>query len=103
MKPTRRTFEARNFPEGSGERTRLNLDGLTSEYMISYKYQVTPEAHDQPIATASNGALMFVWPCGQNYTTKREALEAIAKAEKERRDKSAPTNDKLTAYKGKVL
>lgn len=36
----RRTFEAEKHPAGSAERTRLNLDWLTSEYMTSYRYGV---------------------------------------------------------------
>lgn len=34
----RRTFEARNHPEGSPERARLNCDVLTSEYMTGQRY-----------------------------------------------------------------
>jgi hypothetical protein len=36
----RRTFEASKHPKGSEERTRLNMDSLTSEYMPSYRYEV---------------------------------------------------------------
>jgi hypothetical protein len=34
----RRTFEAKKYPKGSEDRARLNRDGLTSEYMPSYRY-----------------------------------------------------------------
>jgi hypothetical protein len=40
MKTVKRTFEARNYPIGHPDRTRLNLDWLTSEYMPSYRYGV---------------------------------------------------------------
>lgn len=36
----RRTFEAKKHPKGSPERTRLNMDAVTSEYLPSYRYQV---------------------------------------------------------------
>ena len=40
MKVVSRTFEALKFPKGSPERTRLNEDWLTSEYMPSHGYGV---------------------------------------------------------------
>ena len=40
MKIVRRTFEALKFPKGSSERTELNKDWLTSEYMPSHGYGV---------------------------------------------------------------
>ena len=36
----RRTFKAKEYPKGSEEREKLNLDPVTSEYMTSYKYVV---------------------------------------------------------------
>lgn len=36
----RRTFEAKKFPIGSKKRTELNLDVITSEYMVSHKYAI---------------------------------------------------------------
>ncbi len=36
----KRTFEALQFAKGSAERSHLNEDALTSEYMPSYKYLV---------------------------------------------------------------
>lgn len=36
----RRTFDAKNHPESSPERERLNRDPLTSEYMPSLRYLV---------------------------------------------------------------
>lgn len=42
-KPMRRTFEAAKYPVGSADRTRLNCDPLTSEYMPSYRYVVRGE------------------------------------------------------------
>ena len=38
MDVIRRTFEAAKYPKGSDERTRLNCDARTSEYMPSYRY-----------------------------------------------------------------
>ncbi len=40
MKIVRRTFEAAKHPKGSAERTRLNLEAATSEYMPSYRYMI---------------------------------------------------------------
>ena len=40
MITVRRTFEALKFPKGSQERTKLNEDWLTSEYMPSHGYGV---------------------------------------------------------------
>ena len=39
-KIVRRTFEAKKYPKNSPERTRLNKDNITSEYLPSYKYVV---------------------------------------------------------------
>lgn len=36
----KRTFEAKKFPIGSKERAELNLDAVTSEYMVSYKFAI---------------------------------------------------------------
>ena len=38
MRLVRRTFAALKHPKGSEERSQLNLDWLTSEYMPSHKY-----------------------------------------------------------------
>jgi len=38
MKIVKRTFEAKQYPKGSSERTRLNESWITSEYMPSYRY-----------------------------------------------------------------
>ena len=40
MKVYRRTFEALKYPKGSAQRSELNKDWLTSEYMPSHKYGV---------------------------------------------------------------
>jgi hypothetical protein len=49
MRVARRTFEALQFPKGSPDRTRLNADVLTSEYMPSHKYMlVTDEGKSTP-------------------------------------------------------
>jgi hypothetical protein len=43
---TKRTFEALNYPKGSEERIRLNMNSVTSEYMTSYKYSVSSDICD---------------------------------------------------------
>lgn len=40
MKVARRTFEAKKHPKDSTQRTELNKDWLTSEYMPSHKYGI---------------------------------------------------------------
>jgi hypothetical protein len=52
----RRTFEAVNYPKGSEERTRLNGDPVTSEYLPSYLYRTSD---------------------GCSWRTKREALAHV--------------------------
>lgn len=39
----KRLFTAKNYPIGSEERNKLNIDSETSEYMPSYKYVVKGE------------------------------------------------------------
>jgi hypothetical protein len=50
VKVVRRTFEALKYPKGSPERARLNLDGLTSEYMPSYRYVLRLDDGSRPFA-----------------------------------------------------
>jgi hypothetical protein len=40
---SKRTFEAKKHPKDSAERSRLNANVLTSEYMPSYKYCIVDE------------------------------------------------------------
>lgn len=40
MLVVKRTFEALKHPKGSAERSQLNLDWLTSEYLPGHKYGV---------------------------------------------------------------
>lgn len=64
----KRTFEAAKFPKGSEERTRLNADWLTSEYMTSYRYGLR---NDDGSHTP------------YNYRTKGEALAALQGVQRE--------------------
>jgi len=59
----KRTFKANLYPTGSENRRVLNLSGITSEYMPSYKY----------VVCENDGTITPF-----NYRTKREA-EAKAK------------------------
>ncbi len=61
MNVFRRTFAARTHPPGSAERTRLNNDARTSEYMPSYRYMLV----------ANDGT-----PTPYSYRTKAEAISA---------------------------
>jgi hypothetical protein len=70
----KRTFAARNYPQGSEDRARLNLTALHSEYMPSQPYLVrepflmsdgTPHPRQQYIET-----------CYRTKTQAREALNA---------------------------
>lgn len=70
MKVVRRTFEAAKHPKGSPERTRLNLDWLTSEYMTSYRYGVRND----------DGSKVTVGIGSDTFRTKGEAEAAIALA-----------------------
>lgn len=60
----RRTFAARSHPPGSAERTRLNSDARTSEYMPSYRYMLV----------ADDGT-----PLPYSYRTKAEAVDAAGR------------------------
>ena len=65
MQVTKRTFEAKQYPPGSPERSRLNEDWRTSEYMPSYRYGLLTDSGEKT-----------PW-------TFRTKAEAIAKAENE--------------------
>lgn len=59
----KRTFEAKSFPKDSEKRKQLNLDNITSEYMVSYKFSIkgenlsiTSKTKDEAFATAQKYA-----------------------------------------------
>lgn len=58
----KRTFEAKNHPKGSKERTKLNSDNITSEYMPSHKYSIKGDNLSTSARTkdeAMNSAMKF--------------------------------------------
>jgi hypothetical protein len=74
----RRTFAASGYAKGSPERTQLNLDGLTSEYLPSYRYIVR-----RPFVM-SDGTLHPQKRIDDHFRTKAEALVKLAELEAER-------------------
>ena len=58
----KRTFEAKKHPKSSQERTNLNSDNITSEYMTSYKYSIKGDNLSTSARTkdeAINSAMRF--------------------------------------------
>lgn len=66
----KRTFEAKNFPKGSQERSDLNASGVTSEYMPSLKFESVGKHED--------GSFWF----SIGHRTRRDAIDSAERLKK---------------------
>jgi len=72
----KRSFDAKNYPQGSDLKNALNSNVITSEYMTSYKYVVIYNENDKRMGYTT-------------FKTRKEAIEYVV--EKERLNKSVYT------------
>ena len=80
----KRTFEASKHPKDSAERAKLNEDSLTSEYMVSHKYEGRVHHPETKTHTAYTDKYHF--------NTKAEAEEYVA-SKKNKMEKGGVAKD----------
>jgi hypothetical protein len=72
----KRTFEALKHPKGSAKRIELNKDAITSEYMLSYKYQAKGENYSFSYRTKADAELVEELRAHKRLEKLRKAIKA---------------------------